>query len=147
MQTTSISQTVGSEMFPSKGAVKSWLKATGKNRDWLATQCGVSKRTVDCWFSSSGKIPAKAILILQSLMSEVENNVSVKDSNTVDSSCFKFGIDLSKAPQRFVVLVLQVAQQLETTPEKAVNCIFEAVMQSKDFAAFVEERKEEVCHA
>ena len=45
------------------------------------------------------------------------------------------------------MLVLQVAQQLETTPEKAVNCIFEAVMQSKDFAAFVEERKEEVCHA
>lgn len=31
--------------------LKAWLKAIGKNREWLAEQCGVKKRTVDSWFS------------------------------------------------------------------------------------------------
>lgn len=140
METTLNSQARG-ERLPSKMAVKSWLKSTGKNRDWLADKCGVSKRTVDCWMAASGTIPARAILVLQDLMADVERDV------VEDHSLLRFGIDLSKAPQRFVVLVLQVAQRLNTTPEKAVNCILEVVMRSKDFAAFVEERKEGESHA
>lgn len=141
METTLNSQTGGAERLPSKMAVKEWMKATGKNRDWLANKCGVSKRTVDCWFAASGNIPARAILVLQGLMADFD-----KDA-VDDHSLISFGIDLSRAPQRFVVLVLQVAQRLNTTPEKAVICIFEAAMRSTDFTAFVDERKEGVCHA
>lgn len=40
-----------------KTDVKVWLKAIGKNRQWLAEQCGVTKRGVDAWLSSSRPIP------------------------------------------------------------------------------------------
>lgn len=51
-----------------KGDVKRWLKIIGRDREWLARQCGVSKRQVDNWLSSSINIPAKAVLIIQRLM-------------------------------------------------------------------------------
>ena len=46
----------------------SWLKAAGHDRYWLAESCGVQKRTVDNWLSSSRVIPRKALLIIKSLM-------------------------------------------------------------------------------
>ena len=46
----------------------SWLKAAGHDRFWLAESCGVQKRTVDNWLSSSRAIPRKALLIIKSLM-------------------------------------------------------------------------------
>ena len=57
-------------MAPSKEEIKNWLKEIGKDRFWLAEKCGVDKRSVDEWFTSRGKVSAKAILIIQSLMSE-----------------------------------------------------------------------------
>ena len=44
-------------MTPTKGDVKHWLKAIGKNRDWLAMECGTEKGTVNNWLSPSGKPP------------------------------------------------------------------------------------------
>lgn len=52
----------------SKEDVKKWLKAIGKDRFWLAKQCGTTKRTVDDWLSTGRAIPAKAVLIIQKLM-------------------------------------------------------------------------------
>lgn len=52
----------------SKEDVKKWLKAIGKDRFWLAEQCGTTKRTVDDWLSTGRAIPAKAVLIIQKLM-------------------------------------------------------------------------------
>lgn len=57
-------------MTPTKADIKKWLKASGKSREWLAEQCGVDKRTVDLWLSISRKVPSKAILIIQRLMTE-----------------------------------------------------------------------------
>ena len=31
--------------------IVSWLKGMGRNRAWLAENCGVQKRTVDNWLS------------------------------------------------------------------------------------------------
>ena len=45
-----------------------WLKAAGHDRFWLAESCGVQKRTVDNWLSSSRAIPRKAQLIIKALM-------------------------------------------------------------------------------
>ena len=50
------------EMTPTKGDVKHWLKAIGKNRDWLAMECGTEKGTVNNWLSPSGPFPASAML-------------------------------------------------------------------------------------
>lgn len=49
--------------------VKQWLKAIGKNREWLANQCGVKKRTIDSWFSW-GTITAQTKKHLQLLMTQ-----------------------------------------------------------------------------
>lgn len=57
-------------MTPTKGDVKRWLKAIGKNRDWLALECGTEKGTVNNWLSPSGPFPASAMLKIQSLMSQ-----------------------------------------------------------------------------
>lgn len=37
-------------MNPTKDQIRSWLTQMGKDREWLAQQCGVSKGTVDQWF-------------------------------------------------------------------------------------------------
>lgn len=55
-------------MTPTKEDVKKWLKAIGKDRFWLAEQCGTTKRTVDDWLSTGRAIPAKAVLVIQQLM-------------------------------------------------------------------------------
>lgn len=55
-------------MMLTKEDIKKWLKTTGRDRKWLADQCGVSKRQVDNWFSSSTNISARALLIIQQLM-------------------------------------------------------------------------------
>lgn len=55
-------------MTPTKEEIKTWLKSIEKNRQWLADQCEVDKRTVDSWFFKTSSIPAKAILIIQKLM-------------------------------------------------------------------------------
>lgn len=57
-------------MTPTKGDVKNWLKAIGKDRDWLARECGTEKGTINNWLSPSGPFPANAILKIHSLMSQ-----------------------------------------------------------------------------
>ena len=55
-------------MTPTKEDIKKWLKTVGKDRFWLAKQCGATKRTVDDWLSTGREMPAKAILAIQRLM-------------------------------------------------------------------------------
>ncbi len=56
-------------MDTSKEGIKHWLSNyPERDRSWLATQCGVEKRTVDNWLSSPRDIPAKALRIIESLM-------------------------------------------------------------------------------
>lgn len=59
-------------MTPTKEDVKNWLKAIGKDRGWLAMECGTEKGTVNNWLSPSGPFPANAILKIQSLMAQYQ---------------------------------------------------------------------------
>lgn len=43
--------------------VKVWLKGIGRNRYWLASEIGVTKTTVDGWFSRSVPEWAKNVMI------------------------------------------------------------------------------------
>lgn len=56
--------------MPTKQEIKAWLKAIGKNRDWLADQCNVKKVTIDKWFTEQGKIPVEKLLKIQQLMTD-----------------------------------------------------------------------------
>ena len=69
-------------MTPSKEQIKSWLKTIGKDREWLAKQCGAkSKRTVEKWFETKGIVPAKAILKINELMLQTQYQSSIQPSN------------------------------------------------------------------
>ena len=57
-------------MTPTKNDIKKWLKVSKRSREWLAEQCGVSKRQVDNWLSAARPVPAKALLIIQRLMTD-----------------------------------------------------------------------------
>lgn len=68
-------------MTPSKEQIKSWLKTIGKDREWLAIQCGAkSKRTVEKWFETKGTVPAKAILKISELMRQTGHEPSKQPS-------------------------------------------------------------------
>lgn len=54
-------------MQPTREEVKQWLKKIEKDRFWLAEQCGVTKVSVDGWFSRNN-FPSKVLLIIQQLM-------------------------------------------------------------------------------
>jgi len=47
--------------------IKRWLKDIGKNRDWLAQHCGVSKSTVDGWMAGR-PLPKPSMNIITGLM-------------------------------------------------------------------------------
>lgn len=53
-----------------KTKVKTWLKAIGKNREWLAEQCKTGKRIVDSWLSTSRDIPSHAQAMISLLMAQ-----------------------------------------------------------------------------
>lgn len=51
-----------------KADIKRWLKSTGRNREWLALQLGIKKRSVDNWFSSQRNIAVRAQIEIARLM-------------------------------------------------------------------------------
>jgi hypothetical protein len=51
-----------------KDKIKQWLKEKSHDRQWLADQIGVSKRTVDGWLSSNKPMPRKVELLLERLL-------------------------------------------------------------------------------
>lgn len=53
-----------------KEDVKTWLKTTGQDREWLAEKCYVTKPTVNGWFRSTGIIPPAKLALIQRLMEE-----------------------------------------------------------------------------
>ena len=52
----------------SPDSIKNWLSEQGKDRNWLAGQCHVSKPTVDGWLSGGRTIPGPAQTVLRHLM-------------------------------------------------------------------------------
>lgn len=53
-------------MEPDK--IKDWLKEIGKDRNWLADQCGSSLPTINGWLSAGRPIPTPILKIINRLM-------------------------------------------------------------------------------
>ncbi len=53
-----------------KDEIKSWLKQSGRDREWLAQQLFVTKRTVDNWLSSPKVIPGNKLALIGRLMED-----------------------------------------------------------------------------
>lgn len=54
-----------------KDHIRRWLSEIGKDRVWLAEQCGTTKSTVDGWFSTRG-FPKPALVALERLMRQTQ---------------------------------------------------------------------------
>ncbi|WP_288161554.1 homeobox domain-containing protein [uncultured Akkermansia sp.] len=76
-----ILEAVSKQMMPSfvpvprkgkitKEDVNSWLKVIGQDREWLASECGISKSAVEEWFKERRDIPFHYLLLIQRLMME-----------------------------------------------------------------------------
>lgn len=79
-----------------KEEIDQWLKDTGKDRKWLAEQCGVSYGQVNNWMSKNRDIPKKAHIIIDKLMSEP------LVPSTTEVSIPKFDITLKVPHEKFV---------------------------------------------
>lgn len=53
-----------------KAEIKKWLKDIGKDRDWLAEQCGVTRGGINIWLSSSRPIPRQTGKLVSRLMTQ-----------------------------------------------------------------------------
>jgi hypothetical protein len=52
--------------------IKTWLKSTGRTRDWLGMAVNVQKRTVDNWLSAGQTIPEAKMALIRRLMHDDE---------------------------------------------------------------------------
>lgn len=51
-----------------KADIKQWLKAIGKNRDWLAQQCGITIPTINSIMYGKRPIPKQSGRLIERLM-------------------------------------------------------------------------------
>ena len=85
-------------MKPSKEDIKEWLKTIGRDRQWLAAQCGnISKRTVDNWLSSPKEIPLATLALIGRLIEDdrlagIERR---KERDEPQSQIFSVEVDLA----------------------------------------------------
>lgn len=56
--------------------IRKWIRSSGIDRNFIASQCLVSKRTVDRWLSRGEVIPPVKMKILEDLMSENANVIN-----------------------------------------------------------------------
>ena len=53
-----------------KADIKQWLKAIGKNRDWLAQQCGITIPTINSIMYGKRPIPKQSGRLIERLMEQ-----------------------------------------------------------------------------
>lgn len=56
--------------------IKAWLKAKGRDRDWLAKELNTTKAVIDSWFSTRG-FPKDRLVSIQKLMGDPEDSTSL----------------------------------------------------------------------
>lgn len=69
---------VFSEMKTDNTSLKEWLDGLGKDRHWLAGELGISKRTLDNWFSA--EFPLYAIKHIQRIDREISAPTCADDT-------------------------------------------------------------------
>lgn len=67
----------------SRDEVKAWLKRINRDRRWLADEAGVSKNTVNNWFSGSTPMPTKARRIIELLMGSISTGTRLTEQPRV----------------------------------------------------------------
>lgn len=68
-------------MHIDKDAIKKWLKAQKKDRNWLAAKCLVTKSAIDKWFNKEGIIPSAKLALIKKLMGENEETYPIRKNS------------------------------------------------------------------
>ena len=71
-----------------KAEIKKWLKDIGKDRDWLAEQCGVTRGGINIWLSSSRPIPRQTGKLIVRLMAQypAADSIPAMPPNAADNA-------------------------------------------------------------
>lgn len=71
-----------------KAEIKKWLKDIGKDRDWLAEQCGVTRGGINIWLSSSRPIPRQTGKLIVRLMAQypAADSIPATPPNAADNA-------------------------------------------------------------
>ena len=64
-------------MTPTKDEIKTWLTASGRDRDWLAQKLTTTKSVVDSWFSSRG-FPSDRLSAIAELMTPEDETSHIR---------------------------------------------------------------------
>lgn len=93
--------------------IKAWLKRTNRDREWLGSQLGVTKRTVDNWLSAGQSIPeAKAALIQRLMDDDAAQEAKRRQQIAPINQLFSVEVDLPRF-RRYSAAALARQQTLE----------------------------------
>lgn len=109
-----------------KDKIREWLAEHGRDREWLAKQCGVSKGTVDQWFAERGFSDA-ALAAIDKLMKldELQASQAPDETGLIQFSTAEFEeIERARAavgnptrPQFYRDAILQYVEELKAEEE------------------------------
>lgn len=71
-----------------KADIKQWLKAIGKNRDWLAQQCGITIPTINSIMYGKRPIPKQSGRLIERLMAQypAADSIPATPPNAADNA-------------------------------------------------------------
>ena len=116
-------------MNMTKDKIRKWLAAKGRDREWLAQQCGASKGTVDQWFYRGFSDSALATIDKLMQLDELQSSQATDETGLIQFSTAEFEeIERARAavgnptrPQFYRDAILQYVEDLnaETSGESS----------------------------
>lgn len=100
-----------------KDSIKKWLKDIGKDREWLASKCLLSKTSVDNWFKKVGIIPQAKLFLIQNLMNESDTKETEKEALLRRSKNSIKNVALVFTEEEWE-MIKSCAKNRNTTPER-----------------------------
>lgn len=95
--------------------IKKWLHENGRDREWLAQYCRVSKATVDGWLSVGRPIPGPALKLIEGLISSALPSSGELDFDLV------MRLDRARVQAGYSTLEEFIRDTLETKAEEFLD--------------------------
>lgn len=112
------------EVDTTKDSIKTWLKRTGRDREWLGNQLRTEAKTVNNWLSTSRPIPEAKLALIQRLMADdIAEEARQKQLNEPTNQVFSVEVDLP----RFRRYNAAAAAQRMTMEQWTIGTLDEAV--------------------
>lgn len=97
--------------------IKKWLKASGKNRQWLAEKTLTSKGTVNNWLSAGKPIPPAKLALIEKLMTG-EEEIEFELPPDFEKQLRAMADEMHKSLEDMVLHILQVTARAHQKKKK-----------------------------